>query len=135
MSKAEEIFNKAKKKAGNKEEIKNTLNKATEKLKGLAGNSKELSELKSKLETLAQMAKTHISGEYRAFSPSSIVLIVFALLYFLIPTDLIPDFIPALGFSDDATVVMLIARKLNRDITQFNEWLDTQTQNAQEVES
>ncbi len=134
MGKAQEIFEKAKKKAASKGEIQSTLNKAGQKLKGLAENSKDLQELKSKLETLVQMGKLHLSGEYQAFPTSSLVLIVFALLYFVTPTDLIPDFIPAIGFSDDATVVMLIAKKLNRDINRFNEWLKSQTQEAEEVQ-
>ena len=72
------------------------------------------------------MAQYHITGKYRAFSNASLLLIVFALLYFVTPTDVIPDFIPALGFTDDASVLYLIYRKLSKDIDQFLQWKGTQ---------
>ncbi|MEO9482127.1 MAG: YkvA family protein [Ekhidna sp.] len=122
MDKTKKIWEKAKKTASDKGQIKTTLSSAGKKLKNLAENSNELRELKSKLEILIRMTQSHLSGAYRSFSVSSIILIVFALLYFITPIDLIPDFIPALGFTDDASVIFLIAKKLNRDITKFLQW-------------
>ncbi|SNT14798.1 Uncharacterized membrane protein YkvA, DUF1232 family [Ekhidna lutea] len=130
MEKTKKIWEKAKETAGDKEQIKSTLSNAGEKLKKLATNSNELQELKSKLEILIRMVQSHISGEYKSFPVSTILLIVFALLYFIIPTDLIPDFIPALGFTDDASVVFLIARKINRDIKKFHLWEKEQWEQA-----
>ena len=130
MEKTERIWKKAKKTATSKEEMKSTLSRAGEKLKNLADNSNELRELKKKLQILIRMIQSHISGEYRSFPISTIVLIVFALAYFITPTDLIPDFIPALGFTDDASVVFLIVRKLNGDIKKFREWEDKQFEEA-----
>ncbi|MHB9023212.1 MAG: YkvA family protein [Armatimonadota bacterium] len=40
------------------------------------------------------------------------LLIGGALLYLIVPTDLIPDWAPLLGFTDDLTVIMLIWRQL-----------------------
>ena len=130
MDKTRKIWQKAKETATDKEAMKSTLTKAGNKLKSLAENSRELRELNTKLEILLRMFQSHINGEYRAFPVSTIVLIVFALVYFITPTDLIPDFIPALGFTDDATVVLLIVKKLNRDIKKFYEWEDEQWEEA-----
>lgn len=44
-------------------------------------------------------------------------LIIGALGYLILPTDLVPDFIPALGFTDDLTAILLALRNLNRYIT------------------
>lgn len=44
-------------------------------------------------------------------------LIVGALGYLILPTDLVPDFIPALGFTDDLTALMLALRTLNKYLT------------------
>ena len=44
-------------------------------------------------------------------------LIIGALGYLILPTDLIPDFIPALGFTDDLTAIMMALRTLNRYLT------------------
>ncbi|WP_370089840.1 YkvA family protein [Ekhidna sp.] len=130
MDKTKKIWEKAKRTATDKEQIKSTLSSAGNKLKNLAENSRELQELKSKLEILMRMIQSHLAGEYRSFPISTIVLIVFALVYFITPVDLIPDFIPALGFTDDASVVFLIARKLNRDIEKFHLWEEEQWEQA-----
>ncbi|MEQ9468460.1 MAG: YkvA family protein [Ekhidna sp.] len=130
MEKTKKIWEKAKKTATDKEQIKSTISKAGSKLRSIAENSNELKEMKSKLQILLRMIQSHISGEYRSFPVSTIVLIVFALVYFITPTDLIPDFIPLLGFTDDASVVFLIMRKLNRDIKKFNEWEEDQWEQA-----
>ena len=44
-------------------------------------------------------------------------LIVGALGYLILPTDLVPDFIPALGFTDDITALMVAIRTLNQHLT------------------
>jgi len=41
-------------------------------------------------------------------------LIVGALGYLILPADLVPDFIPALGFTDDLTALMVALRTLNK---------------------
>lgn len=41
-------------------------------------------------------------------------LIVGALGYLILPADLVPDFIPALGFTDDLTALMVVLRTLNK---------------------
>lgn len=103
------------------------VSKSAEKLKNFATDSAEWKELKTKANVLISMVQTHISGEYRAFSNASLLLIVFALIYFVTPLDVIPDFIPALGFTDDASVLYLIYRKLNKDIEKFLEWNDNES--------
>lgn len=44
-------------------------------------------------------------------------LIIGALGYLILPADLVPDFIPALGFTDDLTALMVALRTLNRYLT------------------
>ncbi len=44
-------------------------------------------------------------------------LIIGALGYLILPADLVPDFIPALGFTDDLTALMMALRTLNRYLT------------------
>lgn len=44
-------------------------------------------------------------------------LIIGALGYLILPTDLVPDFIPALGFTDDITALMVAIRTLNQHLT------------------
>lgn len=44
-------------------------------------------------------------------------LIIGALGYLILPTDMVPDFIPALGFTDDLTALMVALRTLNKYLT------------------
>ena len=44
-----------------------------------------------------------------------------SLLYFVIPTDLTPDFIPFVGYLDDAAIVGLVVRRLAREIERYTE--------------
>jgi uncharacterized membrane protein YkvA (DUF1232 family) len=44
------------------------------------------------------------------------------LIYVMLPTDIIPDFIPVAGLLDDAAVVALTVRKLRREIQRYQEF-------------
>ncbi len=41
-----------------------------------------------------------------------------ALGYFILPTDLMPDFIPVLGYADDLTALVAAVRTVSHNITQ-----------------
>lgn len=41
-----------------------------------------------------------------------------ALGYFILPTDLVPDFIPVLGYADDLAALVAAVRTVSRNITQ-----------------
>ena len=45
------------------------------------------------------------------------ILIIGALGYLILPADLVPDFIPALGLTDDLTALMLVVRLLSHHLT------------------
>lgn len=122
MSKAKTILDKAKETIKDRKGMYSVVTNASSKLKEIANNSPEWKEFRSKINVLINMVKSHLSGEYKAFSVSSIILIVFALLYFITPIDAIPDFIPALGFTDDASILYLIWKKLNKDIEAYLRW-------------
>lgn len=47
------------------------------------------------------------------------VLVVGALVYFIIPVDVIPDFIPLVGYTDDAAVIATVARKLGKRLVKY----------------
>ncbi|MBC6401919.1 MAG: DUF1232 domain-containing protein [Ekhidna sp.] len=125
MDTKKKIVEEAKKTVRDRKKLLDMLAKTMQKMKGLTAGSSEWKTLRSKVNTLTDMVQYHASGKYRAFSSASLLLIVFALLYFITPTDAIPDFIPALGFTDDASVLYLIYSKLNKDIERFLQWKET----------
>ena len=69
-----------------------------------------------------RLARAWAGGDYRRVPWKSLVLVVAGLLYFLAPVDAIPDFIPVLGFLDDAAVIAYVLRALQADVRAFEEW-------------
>lgn len=72
-----------------------------------------------------RMIKAHFRGEHK-IALSTLGLIVLALVYFLSPVDFIPDFLGALGFADDLSVVLAVYAKVKDEVEQFLEWERTQ---------
>src|SRR6056300_1825276 len=61
-------------------------------------------EAKESLFTLFRLLKTYATGEYRELPWSNLVLVVSAVVYFVMPVDLLPDIITGLGYLDDAAL-------------------------------
>ncbi len=122
MKRLKNIRKKSISMVSNSEKMKALIMRVGDKFKMLDSPSKGFGILRDHLQILVRMVKSHITGNYQSFSASTIFLIIFALVYFITPMDLIPDFIPVLGFSDDVSMVLLITRKLRQDIKKFEEW-------------
>ena len=60
-----------------------------------------LDEFRAMLDLLKALA----TGAYHGLSKTSLLLIAGAIVYFLTPTDLLPDFIFGTGYIDDAMVI------------------------------
>ena len=58
---------------------------------------------------------------YSSFS-SSIIAILGGIIYFLSPIDIIPDFIPIIGYLDDIFVLNLVIDQVRKDIDKYKEW-------------
>ncbi|MBK9329678.1 MAG: DUF1232 domain-containing protein [Sphingobacteriales bacterium] len=75
---------------------------------------------------LVKMARAWLEGDYKNISKRSIVAVVAALIYFVNPFDLIPDFIPILGHLDDMLVLGYLIKMLNKEIERFMAWQQAQ---------
>lgn len=74
------------------------------------------------LKLLFSVVRDYINGEYREIPFGSIAAIVTALLYVLCPVDFIPDFIPFVGYVDDAMIVAVCLAMIERDLLVYKEW-------------
>jgi uncharacterized membrane protein YkvA (DUF1232 family) len=45
-----------------------------------------------------------------------------AIIYFVNPFDLIPDFIPVIGYLDDVAVIALAVASIHNDLDDFRAW-------------
>jgi len=79
------------------------------------------------LALLRRMVVAYVKGEYRQFPLRSILLAVGALLYFVNPFDLIPDFVVGFGLLDDATVIAFVLNSIQRDVAAFKKWEGAKT--------
>ena len=75
-----------------------------------------------KLKLLYECANDYDKGVYKEIPWPTIAGIIFALLYFLSPIDLIPDFIPGFGYIDDATVLLIVWEAVEEDLKKYAQW-------------
>jgi uncharacterized membrane protein YkvA (DUF1232 family) len=70
---------------------------------------------------LWEMLNAWFKGEYKAIPKKTIILITVALIYFVSPLDLIPDWLPG-GFIDDAALLAWVMQSIASDIHKFKVW-------------
>lgn len=87
-----------------------------------------LGRLWSDLPLLARLLRAWKRGAYRGLSLRTVMALVGALLYLLSPVDLVPDFIPGIGFIDDAVVLALLLQTLAQDLAAFRVWEQSRTE-------
>jgi uncharacterized membrane protein YkvA (DUF1232 family) len=116
-------FNKAKSKAedyvGNPEKLNELIDNASKKANNRKG---PLDVVWTQLMACFRLIKAYAKGSYREISWTSLVMIVASVLYFVMPVDLIPDFILFSGFLDDAALLGWTVKTFSSDIDAFVEW-------------
>ncbi|WP_438968797.1 YkvA family protein [Nonlabens sp.] len=68
------------------------------------------------------MIKDYRKGIYTKMPWFIIAAITTGLLYVFMPIDLIPDFIPGLGFLDDLTVLSFVTGWIETDLHKYLDW-------------
>lgn len=67
----------------------------------------------------------YLRGSYKEVPWNVIASIAAAIVYFVSPVDIIPDFIPALGYADDAAVLRLALSFAGPDLEKYKQWKDS----------
>jgi curved DNA-binding protein CbpA len=98
----------------NDDAIRNKINKAYPTLKKVLENVRELYAL----------FKDSVKGDYKLHT-ANIAMIGGGLLYFILPADLIPDFIPLVGYLDDLAVLTTIMNSLKGELNAYRSWKET----------
>jgi len=85
-------------------------------------NKEQLKSIWDSLMSLCRMIRAWSRGEYKALPWTTIVMGLAAAFYFLDPLDLVPDFIPGVGYLDDAVVLGFVVRSIQTDLGKFLNW-------------
>ena len=80
---------------------------------------------KEKLFTFGRLIKAYAAGHYRDIPLKRMSAIIAAVLYFVSPIDLIPDFIPVTGLTDDFGILLAVFNTVSKEIDNFLIWEKT----------
>lgn len=100
------------------DKLESYLIKAEEKLKNMKGNLVGL----ENVPLLISMVRSYVKKEYTEIPLVTMVGVVAAIIYVVLPTDLISDAIPYVGFVDDAAVVVFVMQLAAADIDIYRDW-------------
>jgi uncharacterized membrane protein YkvA (DUF1232 family) len=85
-------------------------------------NFDKFSRLIRQLTLSLQMLKDYKTKAYLNIPWRTIALVVAAILYFINPFDIIPDFIPFLGYTDDAIAFAAVFKSAQTDLYDYCKW-------------
>lgn len=94
-----------------------------DKTKGKMNNpSQSFDSFREELFTLYEFAVDYFEKNYRDVSIKSIFILIFALVYFVIPSDIIPDLLLGIGYIDDSIVILWSYRAIKKEVLKYKEW-------------
>ena len=114
-----------------KERLKNLATQAVRKLSGTA--SMRIDRVRDELILCIALVSSWIHGEYDGVSRQTLVAVTAALLYFVVPLDVIPDFLIGVGFIDDASVVGYVMTMLAAEMDTFRRWQEREVEREDKV--
>jgi uncharacterized membrane protein YkvA (DUF1232 family) len=71
---------------------------------------------------MIRVVRDYQRAEYRDIAAPKLLNVVAALIYFVSPFDVIPDWLPVLGHIDDSFVVTLALKSIRADLDAFMAW-------------
>ena len=104
-------------------DVSSTSDAGYKKLEDLDGDPPgPLEELWQSIKDLISLLKDYSTGRYPDLPWTTVASITAAIAYFVSPIDLIPDFIPILGYLDDAYVIKLCIDAVQSDLNKYLAW-------------
>ena len=123
------LVSKAAQYAKDPDRLKDLASKARRKAES-AGPDGFLKEFWSTLMTFLRLIRAYTRGDYRQVPWETVTLVVAAVLYFLMPIDVIPDVLMGLGFVDDAAVIAWVMNMVGPELGKFRQWETSRAQSA-----
>jgi uncharacterized membrane protein YkvA (DUF1232 family) len=91
-------------------------------LKKAMVNKVSLGEAFGKLQLFLELTRSYNKGEYRNVSTGTILAVLGAIIYFISPLDVVPDFLIGMGILDDAAVIGFTLKKISGELDDFKLW-------------
>ena len=114
--------NRAAEYAKDTDKLNDLLDEASQKADSKQGR---LAEVWDSLMACLRLLRAYATGQYNDIPWVSLLSMIVAVIYFVMPVDLIPDFILTLGFVDDAALIGWIISSVKTDIDSFLQWEKT----------
>lgn len=111
--------------------LKKLLEEALEKLNKI--KIEPLQELIDYMKVIVTMVQDYASGEYKKIPSKTLSIAIMSILYFVVPTDIIPDWIISIGFLDDFVIVTNLAKQIQNDIESYKQWKERRDNIKKEV--
>ena len=99
--------------------------------------SKEgLKAVKDEFLFICQYVRDIFTGQYREYNWLNLTVIIGAIVYVVSPTDLMPDFMPALGLIDDTAILLWATREFADELDRYRFFLSRRSreQAAEELQ-
>ncbi|MFB6247517.1 MAG: YkvA family protein [Salinibacter sp.] len=90
----------------------------------MLSHSNVLTAVWADLRTMLRLLLRWADRSYRRVSWTPLALIVGAMLYFVVPFDVVPDALGAVGFVDDVTVISTVVQRVRHELDRFRDWED-----------
>ena len=74
------------------------------------------------LKLMINLIIDYVKGDYTNVPWNTIAAITGAIIYFVSPIDVIPDFIPVVGYVDDLTVIKFTLDLVSEDLIKYKQW-------------
>lgn len=106
--------------ARNSRSLFELVREALEKSGGLSGAN--FATFREQLGIVARLVRAYASGEYRELPWKTLLRVVAVLIYFVSPIDILPDFLPIVGLTDDIALMLWLFNGIKDDIEKFRQW-------------
>jgi uncharacterized membrane protein YkvA (DUF1232 family) len=112
--------------AGKRARLFLVLTQLASKLRDVNWKNVRISTAREKFSVLGRLVKAYATGTYRDIPWKTTLTIVAAIIYFVSPMDLIPDFIPLTGLTDDVGILLWVYNSASSEIDKFLTWEKSQ---------
>ncbi|MBQ3136993.1 MAG: DUF1232 domain-containing protein [Clostridia bacterium] len=141
------------KKKLSKEKIKKQIDKFSEKAKQIIDNPEKVSAVLEKaislcdeigqvrfigkyfkdISLVCSMINDYICKRYTKVPVATVITLLAAVLYFISPVDIIPDFLPLIGHLDDMVVFAFVQDAAKIDLKKYEKWKKEQEKETESV--